>query len=283
MKESTFFREKDTINDIVLPGTFSIIILSILFRMYDNLWKNKLIETLFEISENISDQDFTYDKIIDLPKPMKRYFKYALSENQSYISYLRLKHTGFFKIFPDQDWKPIQGEEYFTTQKPGFVWFGKLKSFVATDLYVNGEDNLKVKLFSMIPIVDEKGATITQGEMLRWLGEAPWYPTALLPSDKIRWESIDDQSAKVILKDGNLTGEGVFHFNEKGQMIKFSAKRYYEDQLEDLTGFYDDYKNVNGMNIPSKVRVEWNLDSGNYSYAKFNVQTFEFNIPSKFN
>ena len=62
---------------------------------------------------------------------------YENCENQSYIIYLRLKYNGYFKLSPDQNRMPIKGEEYFTMQNPGFVWFGKLKTFCATDSYVN--------------------------------------------------------------------------------------------------------------------------------------------------
>ena len=42
------------------------------------------------------------------------------------------------------------------------------------------------------------------------------------------------------------------------------------------------YQEVNGIQIPYNVEVQWNLKSGNFSYAKFNIIEIEYNNPSKF-
>jgi hypothetical protein len=36
---------------------------------------------------------------------------------------------------------------------------------------------------------------IARGELMRYLAEAAWYPTALLPSQSVQWEALDDHSA----------------------------------------------------------------------------------------
>jgi hypothetical protein len=167
-------------------------------------------------------------------------------------------------------------------QKPGFVWLGKVPLFSAKDIYFDGKGNLKVKLLSLIKIVDVKGKEADQGELLRWVAETPWFPTGLLPSEKLKWEPIDSNSAKVIFTDKNLTVEGVFYFNEEGQITQFKTKRYKDNTLENWTGYYGDYKKVEGMQIPFYVEVVWNLESGDFSYAKFRVKKIEYNNPSKF-
>ena len=242
----------------------------------------KNVERLFSLSQDVSDKVYTFEQIKGLPDPVQRYFRYALQENQPYISYVRLKHGGNFRLKPEQKWMSIKGEEYFTIQKIGLVWFGKLPLFSATDLYIEGKGSLKAKLLSLIKVADVKGEKINQGELLRWLGESPWYPTALLPSENLTWEVINNNSAKAILTDKNITVEGVFYFNKQGQITHFTTKRYKEDSLENWTGYYRDYKEINGVQIPNNVEVVWNLESGDFSYAKFNITKIEYNNPSKF-
>jgi len=43
-----------------------------------------------------------------------------------------------------------------------------------------------------------------------------------------------------------------------------------------------DYKEINGITIPTKVEVIWKLEKGEFSYAKFNVKKIEYNKPEKF-
>src|SRR5919112_1538815 len=92
--------------------------------MFGNYIQND-IDRLHANSKNISQNIFTHDKTHDLPEPLQRYFKYALQEGQHYISYVKLKHNGTFMQNEGQGWVPIDGQEYFTTEKPGFVWFAK--------------------------------------------------------------------------------------------------------------------------------------------------------------
>ena len=169
----------------------------------------KEIEKLFSSSEDISDQIYSYEQIKGLPDPVQRYFRYSLQENQPHISYVRLKHGGLFRTKEDQKWMSIKGQEYFTVHPPGFVWSGRVPLVSAKDMYYEGRGNLKVKLSSIIKLVDVKGKETDQGELLRWLAETPWFPTALLPSEKLKWEARDNNSAKVIFTDRILTVEGV--------------------------------------------------------------------------
>ncbi len=232
----------------------------------------KDIEKLFLSSENISDKIYSSEQVKHLPDPVQRYFKYSLLENQHYISNARLKHGGKFN--PGQKWFPIKGEEYFTIQNPGFVWFGKLPFFSARDMYYDGKGYMKVKLLSVVKIIDARGREIDQGALVRWLGEAPWFPTALLPSEKLKWEPIDNDSAKIILTDKNLTIDAVFYFNEQGQITKFNAKRYRYKVMEKWLGVYRDYKEIEGMQIPHYVEVTWNLESCDFTYDSYDLYSY---------
>ena len=76
-----------------------------------------------------------------------------------------------------------------------------------------------VKLLSIITLANEHGPEVDQGELLRYLAEIVWFPTAWL-SDYIQWEAIDAQSAKATIILPNNTVAAVLHFNEKGQMTE---------------------------------------------------------------
>lgn len=242
--------------------------------------KKAEINRLFSTSKNISDKKFSKDLLSGLPEPVKRYFSYVLTEGQSFVSYARLKHGGLFR--QKEKWMTIKGEEYFTAEKPGFFWKASVPLMSAKDLYIEGEGNLVIKLLSLFKVVDEKGPEVNQGELLRWLGEAPLFPTVLLPSENLHWEAIDDNSAKVILSNNELTVEGVFCFNEKGEVASFKAKRFMDKTLEDWTGYYNDFREVNGMKIPFYLEVVWTLETGDYSYAKFSINEIEFDNPKSY-
>ncbi|HUV02754.1 MAG TPA: DUF6544 family protein [Desulfobacteria bacterium] len=248
---------------------------------------SKEIEALFANSDDISDTVFTYEQISNLPEPVQRYFKYSLKEGQPYISYARLKHDGFFRTAENQKWLPITGEEYFTTQPPGFVWVGTVKPFpvvwiTARDTYFQGTGNNLIKLFSIITIGDARGKEIDQGTLARWLAEAAWYPTALLPGERLQWEAIDSNSARLVFSDAGITISATVDFNENGEIVRLDTDRYRDSSLEKWSGYYREYKEIDGVTIPTEAEVVWHLESGDFRYARFRVTEIEFNQPSRY-
>jgi len=243
------------------------------------------IARLFIDSEDISDRVFGYDQLGILPEPVQRYFKYAMPAEMEYISYARLKHTGTFRTKAGRKWMPISGEQYFTTQRPGFVWYAKLKPFplfwiAARDMHFKGQGNVLVKLLSTFTIGDSKGKEVNQSSLLRFIGECVWFPTALLPSDYLQWEAIDSNSARVIVSDSRIDVSGIFHFNEAGEITHFTADRYMDTTKEKWTGYCKSYKEFDGVKIPTEIEAVWNLKSGDFSYARFKITQIEFNNPS---
>ncbi len=177
---------------------------------------------------------------------------------------------------------PIKGKEYFTVNPPGFEWFGKVRFISAKDTFLEGSGRMQIKLLSIIKLVDAKGEEFNQGELVRWLSETPWFPTALLPSENLRWEPVDIDSAKVSLINHGKTVDGYFFFNEKGQITKFKAKRYGEGKLQDWICQYHDYREVEGMQIPFYAEASWNSESEDSKYAKFRIEKIEYEQPSEF-
>ena len=245
----------------------------------------KEINRLYAGSKNISQNTFTHDKISSLPEPVQRYFKYALQEGQHYISYIKLKHNGAFRQDEGQGWMPIDGQEYFTTEKPGFVWFAKIKPFPlfwisGKDTYIDGKGNLQIKLLSLFTVADAKGKETDEGELLRWLAEAPWFPTALLPSQYLQWEEIDSSSAKAVVEYGGFTVSAILHFNDKGEIIQLNADRYKtvgkSFSKEKWVCYFRDYEMMDNIMIHGTNEAAWKLGDGESSYAKFRITDIEF-------
>lgn len=264
-------------------GLIVLVILSVLAVgvLMNEASINKDIENLFQ-GEYDNQLIYSEEILQDLPTPVQRYFKNVLTDGQPYIQSVRLKHGGQFRTKAEQSWSNIKGEEYFATNPVGFVWIGKLPFVAGVDKFVQGRGNLKIKLLSIFPVVDAVGEKADQGELLRWLGETPLFPTALLPSENISWTAIDDSSAKVIFNNGNIKLEAVFVFNDKGEAISFESQRYKEEELENWTGYYRDYMEVDGVKVPSEIEAEWNLEEGDFSYAKFKIEEIEYNVSKQY-
>lgn len=244
---------------------------------------NKEVKELFAQSHTISNKAFNYKQLTSLPEPVQRYFKYVLKEGQPYISYFRMTHTGQFKTGLDKPWINITGEQYATTEKPGFIWKGTTSMFTARDMYIADKGRLTVSLFSLYNIVDAKGEQYNQGELLRWLGESVLYPTNLLPSERLQWSAIDSLSAKLTFNYNGLSLFFIVIFNQAGEIVQLETKRYMDEKnLETWIIKLARYKEMNGIFVPTDTEVLWRLEKGDFSYAKFLVQEIEYDNPKKF-
>ncbi len=243
----------------------------------------KQVKELFSQSKNISERTFSHSQLSGLPEPVQRYFKHVLKEGQPYISSARITHDGQFKTGLDKDWINIKGEQYATTEKPGFIWKGTTSMFTTRDLYIADKGRLVVTLLSLANVIDGKGEHYNHGELLRWLGESILYPTNFLPGAKLKWFPIDTQKAKLTFDYNVLSLFFIITFNEVGEITQMETKRYMdENNLESWVIKVSNYKEINQVVVPTSFEVLWRLEKGDFSYAKFNLRKIEYNNPEKF-
>jgi hypothetical protein len=252
----------------------------------------KEVGMLTEESSKVQSKTFSFNDLEGLPEPVQRYFKYALKDGQEHIKFVRLKQVGEFRMKENQSWMPIKAEQYFATEDPAFIWRVKftMAPFIwieGRDMYYQGKGNMLIKLLSTITVADAAGSEMDISSLIRFLAEAPWFPTALLPGDYLEWKEIDSNSAQAVIKDKEYTASGIFTFNEKGEIIKFVTNdRYMEADgkyfKEQWAGYYRNYQEIEGMKIPLEGEVEWNLSDRDLQYAKLKITDIQYNIAEKY-
>ena len=203
-----------------------------------------------------------------LPSPVARYFRTALRDGQPIIETMAAKQTGWFNMSEHGEaWKPFTATQQVVTRSRGFVWDARVKvapglvAFV-WDAYVAGSGILWGTILGLRTVVHAEGNELSEGQLLRFLAEAPWYPTALLPSQGIRWEPVDARSAKATIDDCGLTVSVVFEFGDDGLPTSFSVEE--RGRLVDgasistpWQGDYRGYQPESGMLIPREGEVRW--------------------------
>lgn len=243
----------------------------------------KRVNQLFILGERSSDRIYHVAQLQPLPSPVQRYFRHVLKDGQPYIDYARITHDGKFKPGVDKDWLNIKGEQYATTQVPGFIWKGTTTLFTAQDMFIADRGQLVVTLLALVNVVNAQGPEFDQGELLRWFGESVLYPTNFLPSDRVSWTAIDEHSATVTLRYKHFELAFKVTFNQSGEIIELETKRYMDKtRLETWIIKCGPYKEFNNVLVPISFDVIWRLSTGDLSYARFRIKKVEYNIPDLF-
>ncbi|MDS0477692.1 DUF6544 family protein [Natrinema sp. 1APR25-10V2] len=246
------------------------------------------VTALLEAAESEPDGSFTRDDLADVPAPAARYFRTVLAEGQPYVRTVRLHQRGEFRLGgADGSWKPLEATQHVTTRPPGFVWdatidVAPLLPVRVVDLYAHGEGVLRARLRSAIPVASVgPSPELNEGELVRYLAEAVWYPTALLPERGVTWEPIDDDAARATLEHDGVTASVVFHFDDRDEIERVTTERYRQedDSYASWTGHFGGYEDRGGRRVPTHGEVEWNLPDGDLPYWRASVDAIEYDVP----
>src|SRR5215204_2002242 len=62
-----------------------------------------------------------------LPAPVRRYLSKAVGTRQAAARTAKLQQQGSFRPDLKGQWYEIRGEQYFTADPPGFIWWGRVR------------------------------------------------------------------------------------------------------------------------------------------------------------
>lgn len=249
------------------------------------------VERLFRAQQQTERKIITEEDIKDLPGPVQRYLRYTGVIGKERVSYVRLKQKGFMRPKPDAKWLPLEAEQYYTVDKPGFIWMGRLTyaplfTISAQDMYQDGTGNMHIKMLSTITVTNAKGKVMDEATLMRFFNEMQWFPTALV-SDKIKWEAIDSGSARATMTDHGITVSAVFYFDDEGRLTNFVAERARDTGGGKLVKTkwstpISGYKTFNDLRLPYKGEAIWHMESGEYSYGKIEITELEYDKPEMY-
>jgi len=226
----------------------------------------------------VEPQVVSFRELEGLPAPVQRYFRAVLKDGQPMVSSVLVQHQGTFNMSEiSERWKPFTSDQRVITRRPGFDWNGRVAvmpglSIRVHDAYVAGEGILHAALLGLFSVVNLRGTPeVAEGELMRFFAEAAWYPTALLPSQGIRWDEVDIRSARATLVDGSVAVTMLFSFNEDGTIDTVRAEtrgRTVGDQIipTPWQGRFWNYQQRGGMRVPLDGEVAWLLPEGARPY-----------------
>lgn len=258
-----------------------------------NRWNRKTQQIIDKLTQpSRASEPVSFDDFAQLPLPVAKYLRYALREGQTPVCSVRIRQVGEFCASEKarDKWMPFTATQFVSAQPPGFVWDARLRAAFGMqirvrDAYVEGQGSGQVSLFALVTIAQEQGGSeLAQGSLLRYLAEAVWCPTALLPSENLVWSAIDDTTALATLTDNGVCVALQFSFNDAGEVINvYTPERAYKkvsgaSQRQPWQCILRDYQQKGGMMIPLYGEAQWHLPDGKYSYFKGRSVEMQFDF-----
>lgn len=246
----------------------------------------RLLGPLADLSAARQPATFSTTDLAGLPAPVVRYFEFALEPGQPMVRGATVRQTGQFRMRPGGGQSSFSATQYFTAPDPGFVWDARIRmapliTVRVRDHYFDGSAAMLGKIASLVPVVNQRDTPgLASGALHRALMERAWLPTSLLPSEGVRWDPIDDRSARATLTDAGISVSMDVHFGDAGEIVRVEADRMRDVDGEGVptpfVGYFGEYARMDGMMVPMQGHVEWVLPEGRFDFWHGRIEAIEF-------
>jgi hypothetical protein len=274
-------RIQNMLNIVLVVVVSSVVILAAARIFGASRWNSQTQELrarLDALRVPVRPEIVDFRELESLPAPVKRFFRTALTDGRPMVAAVHVRHRGTFNMGEAADqWKPFTSDQKIVAQEPGFHWNARIAMIpglpvLVHDAYIAGEGLLHASMLGLFPLANVHGTDdMAEGELMRFVAEAVWYPTALLPSQGVRWEPVDDRSAYATLTDGNISVTILFTFNDSGlvETVHTIARgRMLNGKIVTTPwlGRFWNYTEREGMQVPVDGEVAWLLPAGTKTY-----------------
>lgn len=143
---------------------------------------------------------------------------------------------------------------------------------------------MQAKVAAAITMMDQHGRVeLSRGALQRYLAEAVWFPTALLPREGLKWTAVDDSTALATLTDSGITVSLQFRFDSRGDVVGVYAPDrpravHGTYQATPWAGRFRNHAVRNGVRIPLEGEVEWIMPAGPLPYWRGRMVSIEYDL-----
>jgi hypothetical protein len=270
-----------------LANIFLLILIGLAFADWQfNQQVNKELKNLKKAVKNEAKVLINQAMLVKTPPIVQKWLTQANCIQKGKIRNVQLKQTGQMRLKPNAEWINFEAVQYFNVESPAFIWKTNIQInpfifIVGRDKFEEGKGNMLIKALAAFPIANAKGLETDQGTMLRYLAEICWFPSAAL-NEYIQWEAIDALSAKATMRYEGMEVSGTFFFTKEGDIKAFEAMRYgeFEGKFSKEKWHIDNeaYADFQGIRIPAKSTVTWQLKEGDFTWLKLKIEDIQYNV-----
>lgn len=266
-----------------------IILLSVIagygFWSFENIFNKDVAQSL-NTSSKAESNLLTENDIAHLPLPVQKYLRYAGVMNKEKVRNVKIVFDVEMRE-KGKDWFKATSVQYNFYDEPTRLFFMKAKMFGMTvpgyHRYVEAKATMDIRLFGLFSILKQSGDIMNKTETVTLFNDMCLMVPATLIDKRIQWEPIDSLTTKAIFTNKGISISAILYFNENGQLVNFTSDD--RTAISDMKQYrfstpIKDYKNINGINVPTYGEAIWHYPDGEFVYGKFWLKEIEYNLKS---
>lgn len=199
--------------------------------------------------------------VSDLPEPARRYFNYMIEPGTALYTAVELHMTGQIGRGTREapGYRAMQAQQILAPPH-GLVWQLESGPLSGSDAALPAQSWTRFWLFGVFPVVRAGGPDHRRSAFGRIVAEAAmWAPASLLPSEHVRWEALDANSAQAVLRFGDLVQAVDITVDESGAPSQVVIQRWSNENAEatfreqPFGGELSEFRRFGGYRLPTRV------------------------------
>ena len=212
----------------------------------------------------------------DLPAPVARYYRAVVGDRPPIIESAVVTGRGRLRVkgitFPARfRFTHVAGRGYRHYIEATFFGYPVMR---VNEWYLDGQARMELPFGAI-----ENEPKIDAAANLSLWGETVWLPSILITDPRVRWEALDDTTARLVVPYGEGKDTFTVTFDpETGLIRAMEALRYREATDEVRTPWRNeplDWREFHGIAVPSPAATTW-LDEGT-PWAVWTVEEIVYN------
>ena len=206
---------------------------------------------------------FDPKRVADLPEPARRYFNYTIRPGTQLLPVAVIEMTGEFSLGTKEEprYQLMEARQILAVPE-GFVWSMRTRD----GMPVSGSDSgswTRFRIFGLLPVGRLGGdPDHTRSAFGRYVAEATiWAPAALIPGPGVAWSPVDEDTARVTIKHGDLEQAVDITVDQEGRPVEVSFQRWSNanpekvHRLQPFGAVMADFREVEGYRLPFRVEA----------------------------
>ncbi|MEM1430988.1 MAG: DUF6544 family protein [Pseudomonadota bacterium] len=207
---------------------------------------------------------FALSMVSDLPEPAQRYFRFSIAPGTVLHTVAELHMQGRFSLGQKDDPKYMEmTARQILAPLEGFVWAADMRMGA---IPLSGSDSggwTRFWLAGVVPVARQGGnPDHARSAFGRQVAEAAfWCPAALLPSPVVTWAAVDETTARVTLRRGDLEQAVDITVDVDGRPTRVVLQRWSDAnparvfRLQPFGGDLSEFREVQGFRLATHVEA----------------------------